>query len=116
MVVFGTPLAESIEIEHITMNNVHIHMNRCGLIFVLQSKTHEYGCLRVVVAVDTIHKVAAALDHTLIDKTLEGFLLTAVAVVEEKLVPKAAVDEMAGGMLRAAHVEIHMAPVFIGFL
>jgi hypothetical protein len=60
---------------------------------------------------DAINEVGTALYHALVDKLLERFFLYGNAEVEEELVPEAAVDEMAGGVFRAADVEVDVLPV-----
>ena len=64
----------------------------------------------------TIDKVASSLNHALVDELLERLFLAAHAIVMEELIPETAVDQMAGGVLRAAHIEVDMAPVFVSLL
>ena len=64
---------------------------------------------------DAIDKVAAALNHALIDQLLEGFLGDAPAIVVQEFVPETAVDEVSRSMFRATHIEVHIAPVSVLF-
>ena len=66
-----------------------IDVDRRGVVLVLQSLGDEDGVFGSVGCIDTIDEVAAALDHALVDQSLEGLLLAAYAEVEEELVPEA---------------------------
>ena len=84
-------------------------MHRNGLILVFQTGRYE-----LVGTGNHIHEVGTALNHALVDELAEGFVFAHVAQVIEELVPETAVNQVAGGMLRTAHVEIYAAPVFVG--
>ena len=89
-----------------------------GDLFIVLAQVVAYkhrlvGCAELA---HTIDKVASSLDHALVDELLERLFLTAHAVVMEELIPETAVDEVAGGVLRAAHIEVDMAPVLISLL
>ena len=77
---------------------------------------HVIGLLQAVAdegvgVLDAVHKVGAPLDHTLIDELLERFVLGADADVMEEFVPESGVDEVAGGVLRAAEIEVYILPI-----
>src|SRR3712207_9577997 len=65
-------------------------------------------------AVDTVNEVGTALDHTLVDELLEGFLLATYATIEQELVPKATIDKVSRGMFGSSDVQIHVLPVRVG--
>ena len=116
--VFRSPSLESFCVEHVVLNDVHVHMD-WGHVFVVlsQAERHEnrmsFLVSGLVVAID---EVRTSLDHTLVDQLLERLFLHAVTIVVEELVPEPAVNQVAGGMLRSAHIEVHVLPVFIGCL
>ena len=66
-----------------------------------------------IIAVDTIHKVAATLYHSLVHQLLEWFVGAGIAAVEEKFVPESGVDKVAGGVLCTAHIQIYVLPVLV---
>ena len=109
--VVRTPGAEGLDIQFVVVHNVHIHMHGDGLVLVLEARAHE-----LVGAGNQVHKVGASLDHALVDELAEGFVLAHITQVIEEFVPETAVDEVAGGMLRTAHIKVYVAPVGIGFL
>ena len=78
MLVLRSPSLEGLDVEHISADNVHIHMDRCYLlVVVLQVQTHELTLVCSLV-LDTIHEVRASLNHTLIHEFLEGLILTRI--------------------------------------
>ena len=85
-----------------------------GVVFT-QTEAHEHRVSLLlaghVVAVD---EVGATLYHALVDEFLERLFLARHAVVVEELVPEARIDEVTGGMLGAADVEIDVLPVVVG--
>ncbi len=92
-------------------------MDRCHILVLLtQTGTDEYRLVGRRQFIDTVDEVGAALDHALIDELLERLFLAAHAVVVEELIPETAVDEVAGGVLGTADVEVDVAPVFVGLL
>ena len=92
-------------------------MDRGDLFIVLaQVVADEHRFVGSAELAHTIDKVAAPLDHALVDELLERLFLAAHAIVMEELIPETAVDQVAGGVLGAAHIEVDMAPVLISFL
>ena len=116
--IFRSPCLEGFDVEDVIGHDVDIHMDgRRVLVLVFESETDEDGMSFFLTGyVVTIDEVASSLDHALVDKFLEGFFFAAVSVVVEEFVPEPAVDQVSGGMLRTAHIEIHVLPVFIDFL
>ena len=51
----------------------------------------------------------------MVDQFAEGLFLARGADVEEELVPEAAIDQVTRGVLRAADVEVYVAPIGVGF-
>ena len=105
--VLGTPCLEGLHVQNVVLHYVHVHVDWCCVVLVLEAQAYEG-----VGVLDTVNEVASSLNHTLVDEFLEGFLLLAHAQVEEELVPEARVDEVTCGMLAAAHVEVNVLPVF----
>ena len=65
---------------------------------------------------DAVHKVAASLNHALVDQLAERLGLADKTVVIEELVPETAVNQVTRGMLGTTHVEVHLTPIFIGLM
>ncbi len=85
-------------------------MNRGGVVVFFQFRAHErVGVLYAV------HEIATPLDHSLVYKFTERFVLAYFAAVVKEFIPETTVDEMACGMFRASDVQIDLPPVFIGF-
>ena len=61
---------------------------------------------------DAIHKVAATLNHTLVDQLLEWLFLHTDAQVIQELVPESAVDEVTSSMFTTTYIQVHILPVF----
>ena len=108
--ILRIPSAEGVQIEDVVADDVHIHVDRRHVIVALQAVRHE-----AVRAHDAIDEVRSALDHALVDQLVEGLFLARGANVEEELVPEAAIDQVTRGMLRAADVKVHVAPIGVGF-
>ena len=104
--IFRSPSLEGFGVEHVGRNDVHVHVQRRHLVLILQPVAHE--SVRVL---DAINKVRPPLDHSLVHQLAERFILRANAKIEEELVPEARVDQVAGGVFRTAHIEIHLLPV-----
>ena len=58
-------------------------MDRSYVVILLQIQTYEYRSLVVVIAVDAVNEVRAALNHTLVHQLLEWLFLAAYAEVEQ---------------------------------
>ena len=108
---FWSPCAEFVDVEHIVAHNVHIHVNRRNIIFIFQIQAHES-----VGVFDTVHKVTAALNHTLVEKFLVWLWFAHIAVVVEELVPEAAVYQVTCGVFGTAHIKVDLTPILVGFL
>ena len=106
IVVLGAPSLEGFDIEHIVGYDVHIHVDGCHVVVLLEVQRHEgVGIL------DAVYEVASALYHTLVDELLEGLVVLAITEVVEELVPETRVDEVTRSMLATTHVEVHVLPV-----
>ena len=88
------------------MDDVHIDVNGGHIVLVFQAETDEG-----VGVFDSIDKVGASLNHSLVHEFGERFFLAADAEVKEELVPEAAVDEVPRGVLGASDVEVHVLPI-----
>ena len=109
--IFWSPSLECLHVEHIVLHDVHIHVDRCHVIFLAEVVAHKG--VRVL---DAIHKIRTTLNHTLVDELLEWFFLAAVAVVVKHFVPETAVDEVSRCMFRTTHIEVNVLPVSICLL
>ena len=97
------------------MHDVHVYMDRRGVILVFQSQADEYGRFVVVIAVHAINEIAASLYHSLVDELLEGLFLATYAVIEKEFVPEAGINQVTRGVLCASHIEIHLLPISVYF-
>ena len=86
--------------------DVHVYLGR--VVLVLQAAGHEG-----VRTLDTVYEIGAALDHALIDQLAERLFLAHISQVVEELVPEPGIDQVAGGMLGASDIEVHVPPVFV---
>ena len=118
ILIFGSPCAEGVNIEHIAMNNVHIHVYGRNLVLVFHSQRHEERRLLSIAfgSLHTINKVASALNHTLVNQFLERFVVHSHAHIEEEFVPEAAINKVTGGVFCSTHIEIYVLPVANGLL
>ena len=118
ILIFGSPCAEGLNVQHVAMNDVHIHVYGRNFVLVFQSQRHKERSLIAFAfgPLHTIYKVASALNHTLINQLLERFIDYGHAQVEEELVPEPTIYKVSGGMFRSAHIEIHVLPVANGLL
>ena len=116
ILIFGSPCAEGLNVQHITMNDVHIHVYGRNLVLVFQSQRHEERCLITLAfgSLHTINKVTAALNHTLINQLLERLIVYGHAQVEEELVPEPTIYKVSCGVFRSAHIEINVLPIANG--
>jgi len=104
--VFGAPGAEGVAVEHVVLYDVDVDVDGGHVILVFQAVGDE----RVAVF-DAVDEVGASLYHALVDEFLEGLFAARHADVVEELVPEAAVDEVSGGVFRAADIEVYVLPV-----
>ena len=74
----------------ISINDIHIHMDRIG--FILIDQTGRYIGMA---SFSPIHKPVAALDHSLVHEPFEGFIKTDPAAVKQKFRPHSAVQQVA---------------------
>ena len=105
------PVFERLNIEDIIMYYIDIHVDRRGFVLFAEVERHE-----LISTNNAINEVGATLNHTLVDKFLEGFVFAADAEVKEEFVPEAGVDEVACAVFRTADVKIHVLPVRVGLL
>ena len=112
IVIFRTPSLESLDVENISRNNVHIHVNRCRGVLILQTKANELTLIGTLVF-DTINEVTAPLNHTLIDEFLEGLVLARIARVIEELVPETRVNQVTSSVFSTTNIKVDIAPIFI---
>ena len=64
----------------------------------------------------SIYEVGATLNHALVDELLERLFLARDTEVEEELIPEAAVNQVARGVLRTSDVEVDVLPILVHFL
>ena len=83
-------------------------MNLCRVVIILQTGRNEG-----VGADNAVNEVRAALNHTLIDEFAERLILAHIAQVIEEFIPETGVNQMAGGVLGSAYVQVNIAPVGI---
>ena len=84
-------------------------MNGGGVVFILLLQGDEgVGIL------DAVDEVGASLDHALVDQLAERLVADHLAQVVKEFVPETGIDQVAGGMLGATHVEVHLLPVAVG--
>ena len=109
--IFGSPGAEGFNVKHIVLHDVHVHVQWSGVVGVLLAQADKG-----VGALHAVNEVGASLNHTLVDEFAEGLFGLCNAQVVEEFVPESAIDEVARGVLAAAHVEVHLFPVVGGLL
>ncbi len=81
--IFRTPFTESIDVELVVVDNVHIHMDRGDIIILLQVEGNKrIGILYAV------NEIAPPLNHPLVYKLFERLVFTDFSKVIEELVPK----------------------------
>ena len=62
---------------------------------------------------DSIHKIASALNHSLVNEFSERLFLTHNACVKQKLIPEAAINKVTCGMFGTTYVQVYITPVII---
>ncbi|OQC02427.1 MAG: hypothetical protein BWX77_01217 [Bacteroidetes bacterium ADurb.Bin090] len=97
--VVGTPVAKTLQIKHVVVYNVYIHVN--GSVFVL---VFEIVGNKSVAVFDSVHKIGAALNHTLVNELLERFIFTYHPQIVQKFIPETAVQQVSGGVFRTPDV------------
>ena len=88
MLVVRTPLAESLNVENVVAYYIHVNVDRSNIILILKTNAYELTLVGTLV-LDTINKVRATLNHSLVNQFLERLFLAAYAKVEEELIPEA---------------------------
>ena len=92
------------QVKHVIRHNIHINVNRSGVILVLQIQWNK----RIGVF-NAIHKVTASLYHTLVNQLWKGSSLYRYAQVEQELIPETRVDEVTGGVPFRPRISLHSA-------
>ena len=110
-VVFGTPCLEGFHVQHIVRYDVHVHVERGGVVLVFQVQRHK----RIGV-LDAVDEVAPSLNHALVHQLLEWLFHGGDVDVVQELVPEAGVNQVSGGMFGTSYIEVHVAPVFVHLL
>ena len=108
-VIFRTPVLESLNIENIVLHNVYVYVDRSNIVLVFQAKRNK--CIGIF---NTINKVTATLNHTLVNQFLEWLFFYACAHIEQELVPEARVDKMSGSVFCTTYIQIYILPIVIG--
>ena len=78
ILVLRAPRLEGLNIEHISRNDVHIDMNGCCSVLVLQAYADKLTLVLTLI-LNAIHEVGTALNHTLVHQFLERLVLARVA-------------------------------------
>ena len=77
VVVFRTPVLESLYIQQIVRYDIYVYVDRGDLVLVFQVQGNEF-----IGSVDAVHEVRPSLDHTLVDQFLERLFLANDTQVE----------------------------------
>ena len=106
ILIFGSPCAEGVNVQHVAMYDVHIHVYGGNLVLVFQSQRHKERSLIALAfgPLYTINEVASALNHTLVNQLLERFIIYGHAQIEEELVPEATIYKVSCGVFGSAYV------------
>ena len=110
------PCAESVDVQHIVVDDIHIHVNRLHFILVLgvlNEVVRDIEIARRTLADIAIDEVRTALNHTLIDQLLERLIFANIAQIIEELIPETRINQVSRSMLATAQIQIHLTPVLV---
>ena len=104
--VFRPPGAEPFEVQLVVVHEVDVHMEPLGGVgFALAGRHKGVGAL------DAVHEAGPSQDHPLVDHAFERFIEADVSPVVQEFGPKTCVQQVPGGVLGPADVQVHLAPV-----
>jgi hypothetical protein len=99
---------KAFNIQHIIVHHVHINMNGRGIVIFLRLSD-----TKVLVPLTAVNKIAASLYHALVDELFKGLIFHHQPNIEQKLVPKARINQVAGGVFGTTNVQIHILPILV---
>ena len=108
VLILGVPVAKSLHVQNIVMNNVYIHVY--GRNIVLIFKVQRDKCVGLL---NPVHKIASSLDHTLINEFPERLLLARDAQVEQEFIPEPAINQVSRRMFRPTDIEVYASPIVV---
>ena len=103
------PCAESVNVENVVADYVHVHMQFLSFVTVLESVRNE-----LVRADDPVNEIRTSLNHTLIDEFLERFRLADVSEIVQEHIPEPRIHEVACSVFDTSDVKVYVLPIFVG--